>query len=87
MDFEKLKTSKEKIVLAYVVYKEHTLGYLYRLGSHLFLGTLHGKVLKGGRDWKNGDWMLHDYEYQHYRKATEKDFDDFRVSSKGYVLT
>jgi len=87
MDFDKFKSSKERTVLAYVVLKEHTLGYLCRLGSRLYLGVLHGKILKGGRDWKLSDLMLSSQDFKHVRKATEEDFDDFKVLSKGYALT
>jgi len=87
MDFEKFKSAKEKTVLDYVVFKEHTLGYLYRLGSHFYIGVLNGKILKGGLDSLGDDKMLFSQDFEHVRKATEKDFDDFKVVSKGYALT
>ncbi len=87
MDFEKFKSAKYNTVLAYVVFKEHTLGYMYRLGSHFYIGVLNGKILKGGLDSLGDDWMLFEHEFKFVRKATEKDFDDFKVVSKGYVLT
>ena len=86
MNFQKLISGEENEVLAYVVFKEHTLGYLFRLGKTLYLGILHGKILKGGYDWKIGNIIIDPFECEHVRKATEKDFDSFRVESNGYKL-
>ncbi len=85
MDFEKLKSSKQNTVLAYVVFREHTLGYLYRLGNHFYIGVLHGKTIKGGLDWKGDDWLLGIDQFKDVRKATKEDFDDYNVSSKGHL--
>jgi len=87
MDFEKLKTAKENTELAYVVFKEHTLGYIFRLGNSFYLGVLESKILKGGLNWRNGNYTLLKHEFKFVRKATEKDFDDYKVVSKGYNLT
>ena len=86
MDFNELIKAKKNTVLAYVVFKEHTIGYLFRLGSSLALGILHGSVLRGS-PWSilTGNITIPSYEFEHIREATQKDFDDFNVSSKGYV--
>ena len=47
MDYNELITGEEKEVLAHVVFKEHTLGYLFRIGNTLQLGILHASVLRG----------------------------------------
>lgn len=89
MDFDKFKSSKEEdgTALAYVVFKEHTLGYLFRLGNHFYLGVLHGSVIKGGISQMNSPYMLLCGDHEHVREATQKDFDDYRVSSKGHLFS
>jgi len=64
----------------YVVYKEHTLGYLFGHGEFLSLGILHGSVLKGGYDWKNGPISVPQSEMGSIREASEEDFASFRVT-------
>ncbi len=86
MDYNKLISSKENEVLAHVVYKEHTLGYLFRCGNSLCLGILHASVLRGS-PWNNslGSISIYPHQFKHVREATEKDFDSFNVSSKGHL--
>lgn len=68
----------------YVVKDEHTLGYIYDEQPHL-LGVLHGSVIRGGHDWRNGPVAISSDE--NLRKATQADFDFYRVCSKGYDLS
>ena len=86
MDYDKLITSEENTVITHVVYKEHTLGYLFRSGKSLRLGILHTSILKGSP--LNGlasDVTILPCEIEYVREATQKDFDDYRVSSKGHL--
>jgi len=85
MDFDKLKLVEENTVIIHIVFKEHTLGYLFRIGNRFYIGVLHGKVLKGGLNWKNGSYMLSNHELKDVREATQEDFDSFKVSSKGHL--
>ncbi len=87
MDYNKLVSGEKNEVLAYVVFKEHTLGYLFCLGKTLYLGMLHPSVLRGS-PWNllTGNVIINTFDFEHVRKATEKDFDDYRVLSKGYNL-
>ena len=80
MDFNELILSKENTVLAYVVFKEHTIGYLFCLNGMLYLGVISGKITKGGLNWKNGNYMISSSEFKYVRKATIKDFHYFKVS-------
>lgn len=64
-----------KNLVKYVVKDENTLGYLIE-GSP-FMGVLHGSVLKGGHDWKNGPVSLFGAVT---RPATEDDFKAYRVA-------
>ena len=88
MDYDKLIQSEENTVITYVVVREHTLGYLYRLGSCLQLGILHTSILRGS-PWNAlaSQIMILSNEFEHVREATQKDFDDYRVSSKGHLTT
>ena len=87
MDYDKLILSEENTVLAHVVYKEHTLGYLFRFGKNLYLGILHASPLKGSL-WNSlltGNVMIFPDQFKDIREATQKDFDDFNHSSKGHL--
>lgn len=59
----------------YVVMNEHTLGYIYAEQPDT-LCVLHGSVLKGGRDWKNGPALITPLD--EVRDATLKDFSEYR---------
>ena len=59
----------------YVVKDEHTLGYMIEQMPG-FMAVLHGSVLKGGHDWKNG--AVHTFGSV-IRPATEEDFKEYRV--------
>lgn len=74
-EFQTLLPSEEGQV-QYVVLNEHTLGYLYTRDQTM--GVLHGSVLKGGHDWKNGDVSIV-LGSDHLRKATVEDFNEYRV--------
>ena len=87
MDYNKLIMAEENTVLAYVVFKEHTLGYLFRFRSNLHLGILHASVLKGSPlNTLSSHVTIASYEFENVREATQKDFDDYRVSSKGHLV-
>ena len=62
----------------YAVYQEHTLGYLFRGERGLYyLGILHANVLRGSTfNWLSGPVLV---DLKEIRKATEQDFDDYRV--------
>lgn len=86
MEYNTLITKEENEVLAYVVFKEHTLGYLFRIGNTLYLGILHGLVLKGSPyGYLSDNITIASWEFEHVREATQQDFDDYRVSSKGHL--
>ena len=86
MEYNTLITKEENEVLAHVVYKEHTLGYLFRIGSRLHLGILHTSILKGSPlNELSSDVTILPCEMKHVREATQQDFDDYRVSSKGHL--
>lgn len=82
MEFNELIKREENTILEYVVFNEHTLGYLFRWIGHLGLGILNSKIVKGGIDWKNSPYLITANNFQGIRKATKEDFDSFRVSSK-----
>jgi hypothetical protein len=65
------------------VLNEHTLGYIYDEMPTTFC-VLHGSVLKGGHDWKNGPITLAP-GIDKLRPATKADFDEYRVSWKGHL--
>lgn len=65
-------------ILYYAVYMEHTLGYLFA-GSQgqPYLGILHASVLRGSTfNWLGGPLCVN---MSNVRKATAKDFEDYRV--------
>jgi len=61
----------------YVVLNEHTLGYVQTPDTRI-MGVLHGRVLRGGHDWKNGGVAVTP-GIDLLRPATEEDFDAYRV--------
>ena len=87
MTYKELMQGEENEVLTYVVFKEHILGYLFYLGKTLYLGILHASILKGSL-WNDltGNVIINTFDFEHVREATQKDFDDFRVASKGYLI-
>lgn len=87
MNYSILMSCKENTTLAPVIFKEHTLGYLFRSGNSLCLGILHASVLRGS-PWNSlltGNVTIARHEMEHLRIATQKDFDDFRVVSNGHL--
>ena len=87
MDYNKLITAEENTVLAHVVFKEHTLGYLFRIGNSLHLGILSASVLKGS-PWNSlltGNVQIFSDQFEYVREATQKDFDSFNESSNGHL--
>jgi hypothetical protein len=64
----------------YVVLNENTLGYMIKPN---LMGVLHGSVLKGGHSELNGPVTL--MPSDKLRPATQKDFDDYSVCSRGHL--
>ena len=87
MNFKQFTQADENEVIEHAVYKEHTLGYLFKSSGKLMIGVLSAKVLHGGLDWFNGPHHIPTADVDMLRKATKEDFDFFNVSSKGYDLT
>ena len=71
--------------MEYVVHNENALGYLFSSGTLSMMGVLAGSVIRGGPDWRDGPIVLLDSDKKNLRPATQKDFDFFRVSSKGHI--
>ena len=63
-----------------MVIDEHTLGVIMSNGR---VQVLHASVLRGAT-WGSPAVVLLPMDKKRYRDATEKDFRDFRVSSRGY---
>lgn len=61
----------------YVVMNENTLGYIYAEQPDT-LCVLHGSVLKGGHDWKNGPVLITPLDK--VRDAGLADFEEYRCS-------
>ncbi len=72
--------SEKTTQIKYVVHKESTLGY-FENDSNV-LSVLHGSVRKGGYDWRNGPVNVNPNDC---REATQADFDEYRVSSRGHL--
>ena len=85
MTFNDLLTATENVVLEHVVYKEHTLGYLFRVGTMVLMGVHAGSVLRGGYDWRNGSVPILAGDMRSLRTATKADFAAYRVESKGHL--
>ena len=83
---KKAKDAKDNEVIEYVVYKEHTLGYLFKVKDMLSIGILASSVIRGGRNPVSGPYPINWCDIEGLRKATQADFDDFRVHSEGYPL-
>lgn len=73
----------------YVVLNENTLGYRFQTESSTpgesnlaWFGVLHGNIVKGGRDWRDGPYLPGSLDQ--LRPATKEDFDTFRVSFAGH---
>ena len=80
------KIIMESKILAYVVLRDNTLGYLFQefetLVKHgLGLGILGSRVTKNGlgHNEKNGSFPVSPLDFEHIRLATPQDFDDFNV--------
>ncbi len=64
----------------YIVVNENTLGYRISNGE---IGVLHGSVIRGGRNWMNGPFLLSPNDK--VRPATLADFESYRVCPKGHL--
>jgi len=85
MNFDKLIQSEKNTVLGYVVLDGHSIGYLFRWFDVLGFTVLASKITLGGQDQRNSPKMLFAWDMTRVKKATQKDFDFFRVSSKRYL--
>lgn len=66
----------------YFVKDGHTLGFIQEARPGWF-NVLHGSVLLGGHDWRNGPVPLTSLDT--LIPATAEDFDTFGVCSKGHI--
>ena len=85
MTYNELLTRDENEVLDHVVYRDHTLGYIFRVGSQILMGVHAGSVIRGGFDWRNGPVLITEGELRFLRSATEADFVTYRVDSTGHL--
>lgn len=76
-------TTEDNVVIGYAVFKEHTLGYLFKFNGYLQIGILNSKTLEGGLDPRNGFYPISS-EIEHLRKATKEDWVEFKVSGVDY---
>lgn len=67
---------------SYFVMNENTLGYINPIQPDAFC-ILHGSVLKGGHNWKNGPVTVSPLDV--LRPATLSDFDEYRVRPEGHI--
>lgn len=75
--------ANKNVVLAYVVKNENTLGYLFRnKNGSLYFGIL--ASTPQGYYWFNGPMPVLD-GIDKYRKATQSDFDSYRVCSQHHL--
>lgn len=63
-----------KFGVRYLVHNESTL--CYSMPGTMFLNVLHGSVIRGGRDWKNGPFLS--CHSDQLRGATKQDFATYR---------
>ncbi|MBN7763690.1 hypothetical protein JYP52_21360 [Nitratireductor aquibiodomus] len=68
---------------SYVVLREHTLGFILPDFPD-WMGVLHGSVLKGGHDWRNGPVHIAGMKDQ-MRPALKADFDEYGVCWRGHL--
>lgn len=80
-DLDRLHDFPERRPIRMVVIDEHTLGYTEE-GTN-FANVLHASILKGAIAINDGDRIY--LKGRKVRTATIKDFEDFRVSVKGYL--
>jgi len=81
MDFNIPKQNE----IAHVVFNENTLGYLFPWQGAFGLGILGSRITEGGIPWINSPRFIQPNELKQMRKATQQDFNHFRVSSKGHL--
>jgi len=87
MNCTKLRIAQENEVLAHVVFKNNTLGYLFNEGKLLMMGV-HGRITFNGSlglDWFNGPVVISETDEDSIRVASKDDFNTFRVSHKGHL--
>lgn len=80
---EHYKDSPDDEVLEYIVTNENTLGYLFKKDGFFHVGVLSGSTIKGGSHEFAGTRVVSDEDF--VRTATKRDFDSYRVESKGYI--
>ena len=85
LNFEQLLQGNENEVLVYVVFRENTLGYLFRKGKFIQMGVLASSVIRGGFNPINGPILIQETQMTELREATQDDFKEYRVSSKGHI--
>jgi hypothetical protein len=70
-----MTTERTRLIVA----DEHTLGYI--MPNSTMVGVLHASILRGATSSESPKPI---YMFEKIRLASEKDFNDFRVSFQGY---
>jgi hypothetical protein len=79
MEFKELTKLEANKIIGCFVLDEHTLGYVFPYFGQLGITALGAKISKGGINWRNGPYLISEFLFPKLRKATEQDFDTFRV--------
>lgn len=87
IDLNNLTDAPLGCVQLYVVYENHTLGYIVKVSkNHFQMFVLRTSVLKGSSlNPFTSAITVTNLNLSSFRKATIADFVEFRVSAKGYV--
>lgn len=86
MEFKELIKLEASEIIGLFVLDEHTLGYVFPYFGQLGITALGAKLHKGGINWRNGPYMICEFLFPKLRKATEQDFETFRVLKTEYML-
>lgn len=78
------KTLEEFPDTKYFILDENTIVYRIPGFPPDFLGILHGSVLRGGKDWRDG--FTHVTGIAHLRPATVKDFHELGARPEGHLV-
>ena len=81
---KQFKNAESNSIIDYVVYREHTLGYLFKNNTgQAMIGILRANVLKGAVFSVNDDpFYLNNFD--DVRKANDIDFEEYRVKKSKY---
>ena len=67
-----------------VVYKDNTLGYLYKNGESVKMGVLNSN--KNGLNWANGPVDVFDWDNENIKLANSNDFERLKVDKEGHLI-